>query len=84
LEFLFKKVLKNAWKYDTINIYKSIEEENMKMRRESDSVGTLQVPAEAYYGVQTQRGYENFQISDRKMHEDFVKNITLIKKVKMV
>lgn len=52
----------------------------MKMRRESDSVGTLQVPAEAYYGVQTQRGYENFQISDRKMHEDFVKNITLIKK----
>ncbi len=53
----------------------------MTTRKESDSVGTLHVPAEAYYGVQTQRGHENFQISDRKMNFDFIKNITLIKKV---
>ncbi len=53
----------------------------MNMRKESDSVGTLSIPADAYYGVQTQRGFENFQISDRKMNYDFVKNITLIKKV---
>ena len=32
------------------------------MRQESDSVGSMQVPEDAYYGVQTLRGYENFQI----------------------
>ena len=52
----------------------------MKMRRESDSVGTLSIPADAYYGVQTLRGYENFQISGARMNNDFIKNITRIKK----
>ena len=50
------------------------------MRRESDSVGTLSIPADAYYGVQTLRGHENFQISGAKMNDDFIKNITRIKK----
>ena len=50
------------------------------MRRESDSVGTLSIPADAYYGVQTLRGYENFQISGARMNNDFIKNITRIKK----
>ena len=31
-----------------------------KMRKESDSIGVLEVPEEAYYGVQTLRGFENF------------------------
>ncbi len=53
----------------------------MKTRKESDSVGTLEIPENAYYGVQTKRGYENFQISGRKMNSKFVKNIALIKKV---
>ena len=34
-----------------------------KMRIESDLIGTLEVPAEALYGVQTLRGIENFPIS---------------------
>ncbi|MCA9006492.1 MAG: class II fumarate hydratase, partial [Planctomycetaceae bacterium] len=32
-------------------------------RTERDSMGEVQVPAEAYYGAQTQRAVENFQIS---------------------
>ena len=52
----------------------------MKTRIEADSVGTLDVPENAYYGVQTLRGYNNFQISGNKMHPVFIKNITLIKK----
>ena len=52
----------------------------MKTRIESDSVGSLQIPSDAYYGVQTLRGFENFQISGFKMRADFIKNITLIKK----
>lgn len=52
----------------------------MTTRKESDSVGVLEVPANAYYGVQALRGYQNFQISGMKMHSDFIKNVTLIKK----
>ena len=52
----------------------------MKTRLEKDSVGELAVPVDAYYGVQSQRGYNNFQISGRLMHPTFIKNITLIKK----
>ena len=52
----------------------------MTFRKESDSVGTLNVPADAYYGVQTLRGFENFQISGVKVNYDFIKNVTVIKK----
>ena len=52
----------------------------MKTRLEKDSVGELAIPADAYYGVQSQRGCNNFQISGRLMHPNFIKNITLIKK----
>ena len=51
------------------------------MRKESDSIGELEVPESAYYGVQTLRGFENFQITGIKMNDTFVKNITKIKKV---
>lgn len=49
-------------------------------RRESDSIGTLEIPQDAYYGVQALRANQNFQISGVKMHPLFIKNITLIKK----
>lgn len=51
------------------------------MRKESDSIGVLDVPDDAYYGVQTLRGYENFRISGRTMNGAFIKNIARIKKV---
>ena len=51
------------------------------MRTECDSVGSMQVPADVYYGVQTLRGYENFHITGTKMNWTFIKNIAKIKKV---
>ncbi len=33
------------------------------MRAEQDSMGTIMVPAQAYYGAQTQRAVENFPVS---------------------
>ena len=33
-----------------------------KFRTEKDSLGTVQVPANVYYGAQTQRAVENFEI----------------------
>ncbi|MBE7078184.1 MAG: aspartate ammonia-lyase [Clostridiales bacterium] len=53
----------------------------MKTRTESDSIGKIEVPADAYYGVHALRGYENFQITGKAMNSVFVKNIVKIKKV---
>ena len=44
----------------------------MKTRIEADSIGTMEVPADAYYGVQTLRGFENFQITNTKMNKLFM------------
>ena len=33
-----------------------------------------------YYGIQSLRGYENFQITGRSMHPEFINSIILIKK----
>ena len=51
-------------------------------RIESDLLGERQVPAEAYYGVQTLRAMENFHISDRTMNEfpNFIKGMAITKK----
>ena len=51
-----------------------------KMRMEHDSVGELAVPADAYYGVQTLRGYRNFRITGQGLHPLFIKNMAKIKK----
>ena len=34
----------------------------MSFRIEKDSIGKIKVPSKAYYGAQTQRAVENFQI----------------------
>lgn len=38
--------------------------QGQQVRVEKDPLGEKQVPANAYYGVQTARALENFQISD--------------------
>ena len=50
-------------------------------RLESDLLGELKVPANAYYGVQTQRGIDNYHISRKKMKDypDFVIAIAYVK-----
>uniref|UniRef100_UPI0040376611 aspartate ammonia-lyase n=1 Tax=Roseburia hominis TaxID=301301 RepID=UPI0040376611 len=50
------------------------------MRLESDSIGTMEVPEEAYYGVQTLRAKENFAITGNKMHPVFIKELAKVKK----
>lgn len=49
-------------------------------RIESDSIGSKKVPQDAYYGVQSLRASENFNITGRKMHKEFIKSLALIKK----
>lgn len=49
------------------------------MRLESDSIGVMEVPADAYYGVQSLRARDNFPITGRKLHPAFIKNLAKIK-----
>ncbi len=48
-------------------------------REEKDSIGTKQVPTDAYYGVQTLRAAENFRITRSKCHPELIKAIVEIK-----
>ena len=50
------------------------------MRLESDSIGTMEVPEDAYYGVQALRAKENFPITGTPVHPVFIKNLAKIKR----
>ena len=50
-----------------------------QFRIESDSLGEVSVPADAYYGAQTQRAVENFPISDLRFQRRFIEALGLIK-----
>jgi aspartate ammonia-lyase len=52
----------------------------IKTRIESDSVGKKNVPADAYYGVQSLRAKENFCITGNRMHSAMICNLALLKK----
>lgn len=49
-------------------------------RTETDSLGDLNVSADAYWGIQTQRAIENFPISGLRTDPAFVRAYCLIKK----
>lgn len=52
----------------------------MKTRSEKDSLGTKTLPADVYYGVETERALENFPISGLRFHPVFIWAFAMIKK----
>ncbi len=52
----------------------------MAYRIERDSLGERQVPAEAYYGIQTLRAAENFRVSGLRLQPDLLVATMLVKK----
>jgi aspartate ammonia-lyase len=52
----------------------------MNTRLEKDSLGERRIPADAYYGIQTDRAIENFQISTLKPRPSYVDATVYIKK----
>ncbi len=50
-----------------------------KYRVESDSMGEMKVPSDAYYGAQTARAVENFPVSGRTLPREFIRAMGLIK-----
>jgi aspartate ammonia-lyase len=51
-----------------------------QMREEKDFLGSKEVPAEAYYGVQTLRAVENFPITGYRIHSELIKAMATVKK----
>ncbi|WP_141728379.1 class II fumarate hydratase [Devosia insulae] len=52
----------------------------MGMRVESDSMGTINVPSEKYYGAQTARSLANFDIGGEKMPTEIIRAFGILKK----
>ena len=47
----------------------------------ADSMGEMEVDADALYGAQTQRAIDNFPVSGQVMPEDFIRALVLIKSI---
>lgn len=52
----------------------------MEYRIEHDTMGEVKVPADKYWGAQTQRSYENFRIGREKMPVEIVRAFGILKK----
>lgn len=52
----------------------------MKFRIEKDSLGEMQIPAEAYYGIHSLRSHDNFDITKRGISRQMIKALAIVKK----
>jgi len=50
------------------------------MRIEKDTMGEMEVPDDSYYGAQTQRAFQNFQVSNIKIPRPMIASIAMIKR----
>ena len=51
----------------------------MEFRIEHDTMGEIAVPADRYWGAQTQRSFENFPIGQEKMPDDLIRAFAVLK-----
>ena len=49
------------------------------MRKEKDSLGHVEVPANAYYGAQTRRAIDNYPISGMRAHSLLIRALAMVK-----
>ena len=52
----------------------------MKTRKEYDSIGSINVPVDKYWGASTQRSKKYFDIGEFKVRPILIKSIAIIKK----
>ncbi len=55
-----------------------------RFRTENDSMGPVDVPADAYWGAQTQRSLENFKIGGHKFPPSIVRAFGVVKKASAI
>lgn len=52
----------------------------METRIEKDTMGTIEVPADRYWGAQTQRSLQNFKIGGQKIPQEVIRAFAILKK----
>jgi aspartate ammonia-lyase len=52
---------------------------HMEHRRETDLLGSKEVPIEALYGIHTARALENFPLTGRRVHPEIVRSYGTVK-----
>ncbi|MGN0837804.1 MAG: class II fumarate hydratase [Pyramidobacter sp.] len=52
----------------------------MEYRIEHDTMGEIRVPADKYWGAQTERSFENFKIGTEKMPEEIIRAFAVLKR----
>jgi len=52
----------------------------MNTRIEKDTMGTVEVPADKYWGAQTQRSKDNFKIGEGTMPKEIITAFAYLKK----
>lgn len=52
----------------------------MRFRQEKDSIGYVDVPADRYWGAQTQRSVQNFKIGGQRMPIEVIQAFAILKK----
>ncbi len=53
---------------------------NIKTRKEKDSLGSVEIPVDAYYGAQTERARQNFTDSGLRLPSVFIRSLAIIKR----
>lgn len=64
-------------------VYIFIKEDKMddkKIRVETDTMGEINVEGDKYWGAQTQRSYQNFNIGNNKMPEIVIESLAIVKR----
>ena len=51
----------------------------MEYRLEHDTMGEVRVPADGYWGAQTQRSFENFRIGTEKIPPEVIRAFAVVK-----
>jgi fumarate hydratase class II len=52
----------------------------MKIRQEKDSLGSVELPIDAYYGAQTERARQNFTDSGLGLPKRFIRSLAIVKR----
>ena len=82
------RMVRTPWQEEPMPFAQAAETGTRKVIAEHSTIGMLvtsdgtvgEIPREAYYGVQSLRGAQNFPIIDQKLNPFFIKNMARIKK----
>jgi len=79
----FSPWIRRIWDWDDIinsAMSQYSPEQYVKTRTETDSMGAIEVPADRYWGAQTERSLHHFNIGDDRMPREMIRAVGILKK----